>query len=428
MFSGKPSKLFEKTHPDWNPTLKMGYKCKSLNSERFIQIKKRQHESGVMKTDKIITTKGCTDMSTESGITITGNNVANDEIDFNVELNNMNGPTQIDISVKIIKSLENKLLEKDSLIYQLNKELSLNKIGTMEWFTTNSKVAFYTGLTNIKMLMTLYDFICSDIPHASRSVLSKFSKLTLSLMRLRLNLTLKDLAYRFEVSNSTVSSVFIELTDVLFIYLRQLIKWPLREQIWKTTPNCFRKHFGTKVVVIIDCFEVFTHKPTNLLARAQTFSSYKHHNTVKFLIGITTQGVISFISKAWGGRTSDKHLTENCKILNNLLPGDIVMADRGFNIEESVAVYCATVKIPAFTKGKRQLDSIDVEQTRHIASVRIHVERVIGNLKNKYTILQDILPLDYLIRKDNSGYSTIDKIAIVSCGLTNMCDSVIPFD
>ena len=139
----------------------------------------------------------------------------------------------------------------------------------------------------------------------------------------------------------------------------------------------------------------------NVCARAQTFSSYKHHNTVKFLIGITTQGVISFISKAWGGRTSDKHLTENCKILNNLLPGDIVMADRGFNIEESVAVYCATVKIPAFTKGKRQLDSIDVEQTRHIASVRIHVELVIGNLKNKYTILQDILLLDYLIRKYN---------------------------
>ncbi|XP_065667209.1 uncharacterized protein LOC124816740 isoform X2 [Hydra vulgaris] len=138
--SGKPSKLFEKTHPDWNPTLKMGYKCKSLNSERFIRIKKRQHESGVMKTDKIITTKGCTDMSTESGITITGNNVASDEIDFNVELNNINGPTQIDISAKIIKSLENKLLEKDSLIYQLNKELSPNKIGAMEWFTTNSKV------------------------------------------------------------------------------------------------------------------------------------------------------------------------------------------------------------------------------------------------------------------------------------------------
>ena len=169
-------------------------------------------------------------------------------------------------------------------------------------------------------------------------------------------------------------------------------------------------------------------KPKNVLARAQTFSNYKHHNTIKFLIGIAPQGLISFISKAWGGRTSDKYLTENCSLLNNLLPGDIVMADRGFNIGENVALYCAQVKIPAFTKGKRQLDSTDVEATRRIASVRIHVERVIGNVRNKYTILKDILPLDYLMRKDGSQFTTIDKIATVACALINMCDSVVPFD
>ena len=52
-------------------------------------------------------------------------------------------------------------------------------------------------------------------------------------------------------------------------------------------PQCFKFSFGTKTTVIIDCFEMFYVKPTNLLARAQTFSSYKHHNTVKVLIGIT---------------------------------------------------------------------------------------------------------------------------------------------
>ena len=116
----------------------------------------------------------------------------------------------------------------------------------------------------------------------------------------------------------------------------------------KKTPMVFRKHFGTKVVVIIDCFEVFTNKPKNVLARAQTFSNYKHHNTIKFLIGIAPQGLISFISKAWGGRTSDKYLTENCSLLNNLLPGDIGMADRGFNIGENVALYCAQVNFKQF--------------------------------------------------------------------------------
>ena len=70
-------------------------------------------------------------------------------------------------------------------------------------------------------------------------------------------------------------------------------------------PQCFQYSFGKKVTVIIDCFEVFIDRPTNLMARAQTFSNYKHHNTAKILIGITPQRTISLVSEAWGGRTSD---------------------------------------------------------------------------------------------------------------------------
>jgi hypothetical protein len=54
------------------------------------------------------------------------------------------------------------------------------------------------------------------------------------------------------------------------------------------------------------------------------------------------------------------------------------LADRGFDNKDSVGLYCSTLSIPAFTKGKKQLTGIEVEQTRQIANVRIHVERVIG--------------------------------------------------
>ena len=168
------------------------------------------------------------------------------------------------------------------------------------------------------------------------------------------------------------------------IRLSPLISWPEREDLWRTMPKCFQYSFGKKTTVIIDCFEVFIERPSNLLARAQTFSNYKHHNTVKVLIGITPQGTISFVSNAWGGRTSDKFLTENCGILGKLKPGDLVMADRGFTIHESVWFQQAELAIPAFTRGKDQLDPIDVEKTRGIANVRIPVERVIGLLYHKY--------------------------------------------
>ncbi|XP_057676560.1 uncharacterized protein LOC130906338 [Corythoichthys intestinalis] len=56
--------------------------------------------------------------------------------------------------------------------------------------------------------------------------------------------------------------------------------------------------------VIIDCFEIFTENPSNLKARAQMFSSYKHHHTMKYFICITPKGAICFLSKGWGGRTS----------------------------------------------------------------------------------------------------------------------------
>lgn len=155
----------------------------------------------------------------------------------------------------------------------------------------------------------------------------------MTLIRFRLNLTLQDLAYRFGISVSTTSAIILKWIDILFVRLSPLIKWPTREELIETTPMSFRQHFKTKVAVIIDCFEIFCNQPKNLLARAKTFSSYKHHNTVKILIGITPQGVISFISKAWGGRTSDRYLTESSGFLKNLLPGDVVLADRGFDME-----------------------------------------------------------------------------------------------
>ena len=103
-------------------------------------------------------------------------------------------------------------------------------------------------------------------------------------------------------------------------------------------PCCFEEAFQKKVSIIIDCFEIFIYRPSNLMARAQTWSNYKHHNTIKLLIRATPQGVVSFLSDPWGGRVSDKYLTKRSGMEHHILPGDVILADHGFEISDFIAL------------------------------------------------------------------------------------------
>jgi hypothetical protein len=82
------------------------------------------------------------------------------------------------------------------------------------------------------------------------------------------------------------------------------------------------------------------------------------------LIGVTPQGTVSYISEGWGGKTSDKHITEHCTLLNNIIPCDTALADRGFDISDSIGHHCSRFEIPAFTRGKKQLNGIAIEPNK----------------------------------------------------------------
>lgn len=124
-----------------------------------------------------------------------------------------------------------------------------------------------------------------------------------------------------------------------------------RESLWVSMPHQFVETFGNHVAAIVDCCEVFIERPSNLQARTQTFSNYKHSDTLKYLIGIIAQVVISFISKGWGGHTSDKQEKQNSGFLDKLLPGDIVLADQGFDVKENVGMMCADDDDTSIHKG-----------------------------------------------------------------------------
>ncbi|XP_051804830.1 uncharacterized protein LOC110961112 isoform X3 [Acanthochromis polyacanthus] len=188
---------------------------------------------------------------------------------------------------------------------------------TEESFRNNAKkVRYYTGLPGFETLMAVFAVVAPYIPESNRVSLSKFEKLILVFMKLRLNLQVQDLAYRFGVSNATVSRTFLAVIHVMYARL---------------------------------------------------------------------------------------------------------------DIKESVGPMCAEVKIPSFTEGKAQLPALEVESTKNIAHGRIHVERVIGLARKKYTILSGTMPPDYFSCNENE-IPVVDKIVTVCCCLTNMCESVVPFN
>lgn len=145
--------------------------------------------------------------------------------------------------------------------------------------------------------MALLTFTQSSLIWKGKGSLSLFQQLLLTLVRLWLNLSLEDLVYRFGVHKSRVSRSSLE---VMYVKLEHLLLWSDREILKATIPMDSVKHCRS-CVFVIDCFEVFLERPSNVLARAQTYSSYKHDNTVKYLSGITRQGTVSFISEGWGG-------------------------------------------------------------------------------------------------------------------------------
>ena len=57
------------------------------------------------------------------------------------------------------------------------------------------------------------------------------------------------------------------------------------------------------------------------------------------------------------------------------------MADKGFNCQDELASVGATLIIPAFLKAKKQFSAEQSEHNKTVASMPIHVERLMERIK-----------------------------------------------
>ena len=185
-------------------------------------------------------------------------------------------------------------------------------------------------------------------------ILSHKNEFLLTLMRLRLGLLNEVIADRFDISPTICSNTLTTWIRLVSKVLGQaLINWLPREPIRQHLPESFKEIKGyNKCRVILDCAEVFIERPKSFHAQAATWSDYKHHNTLKFLVGIAPSGYITFLSDCYGGRTSDKQIVLDSGFLDLLEGDDHVMADRGFQIKEDLLMKFCSLLIPPGARAK----------------------------------------------------------------------------
>ena len=124
--------------------------------------------------------------------------------------------------------------------------------------------------------------------------------------------------------------------------------------------------------------------------QSATYSSYRGMNSFKVLIGVAPNAVITFVSKLYPGSISDKAIVQKSGFLDQLSTGDLVLADKGFLIQDIVP-NGVSVNIPPFLNNGTFTES-EARPTKAIiiiAKCRIHVERANARLKD-YKILSFI--------------------------------------
>lgn len=155
------------------------------------------------------------------------------------------------------------------------------------------------------------------------------------------------------------------------------------------------------------------------MARANTISNYKYHQTLKYLIGISPSGSIVYVSKSYSGRWRDKFIVQNSGFLDMIEENDIILADRGFLTENAVLHKRAKLIMPFFKNGRSQLEPFAIENNRKITSLRFHVERIIGVLRQRFLVLTNRLPLTAMSKK-NIDEMYLDYILKIACALVNL--------
>jgi len=273
---------------------------------------------------------------------------------------------------------------------QRNLQLLSAKLFALEPKT----IHYYTGLETYEKFCMVLDTLGPSAYSLKyfmdkKPTLSVEDQFFLTLVKLRLHPPHQELSILFGITEKEVSSIFVTWINFMYMQWSEIKWWPSRELVSYFMPTDFGAKYP-KTRIIVDGTECPINKPTQPVAQQATFSTYKNRNTLKVVVGSTPGGLISYISPAFGGSTSDRQIVESTALPKLFDANDEVMADKGFNVEDMFIPYKVGVNIPTFFKKKNRLSSAVVLKDRKIASKRVHIERLIGLAKTYKILVQSM--------------------------------------
>ncbi|XP_061190649.1 uncharacterized protein LOC133198614 [Saccostrea echinata] len=327
--------------------------------------------------------------------------------------------------VNICEDRESDIMSKQESFGKATQTQNKPMFDVENFVNDNVGMHFYTGLeTYCKFLFVLrtlgpsaycLKYIFFQVDNQTISVENQFF---MTLMKLRRYLTNFELSRFFSVSESTVKNIVNTWIIFMSKQWQEVNIWPSRSLVKYFAPSDFKAKFPT-TRIIVDGTKCPIKKPKAPRAQQATFSLYKNRNTIKILVGSTSGGLVSFISNAYGGSTSDRQIVERCKLVNLCDPKDSVMADKGFNVQDLFARMDVTVNISTFFRKRNRMSGKILLRDRKISSKRVHIERIIG-LGKTYKILT--IPLNSIETKISS------HITFCCYMLCNFRTCIIPKD
>lgn len=271
-----------------------------------------------------------------------------------------------------------------------------------------------TGLDSFEILHTIVKcvkFISGDQFEVDKVQMKIIDRIVMTFVKLKQNLSYDFLAILFDcISEESCEKIFIETIHLLRKCLNAAIPWPSSNEILQDLPECFKDYENLRI--ILDCVEMKVERPLNHCSQVMTNSHHDDIQSYKFLTGVTPRGHISFVSKAYDGRSSDSAIFEQSELIKLLESGDCIMVNRGFPIDEFCEKNQWKLIRPSLLRGKKTLTKEESILTARIA----HIERV-NQQKKFFKILGNTIPVELL--------PVVDDIFYVVCAVSNLSFPII---